>query len=49
MNKNSNVSNEELALVSQVTEKTSRREFFKKTAAYSVSALAVASIVGCKC
>jgi len=46
MNKNTNVSQEEVTLVSDATASTTRRDFFKKTAAYSVSALAVASVVG---
>jgi sulfane dehydrogenase subunit SoxC len=45
MNKINNVSKEELEVISEVSEQASRREFFKKTAAYSVGALAAASVV----
>jgi len=45
MNKIMNVSNQELTTVSKNTETLSRRDFFKKTATYSASAVAAASIV----
>ncbi len=45
MNKINHVSKEDFDVISEVSEQASRRNFFKKTAAYSMSALAVASVV----
>jgi len=39
------INKEELEVISEVSEQESRRNFFKKTAAYSVSALAAASVI----
>jgi sulfane dehydrogenase subunit SoxC len=39
------ITKEEFDVVSEVSEQTSRRNFFKKTATYSMGALAAASVV----
>ena len=39
------INKEELEVVSEVSEQESRRNFFKKTATYSMGALAAASVV----
>ena len=39
------IDKKELEVISEVSEQASRRNFFKKTAAYSMSALAAASVV----
>ncbi len=45
MNKIINVSKEELELANHTAEDSSRRDFFRKTATYSVSALAAATLI----
>ena len=39
------INKEELEVISEVSEQVSRRNFFKKTATYSMGALAAASVV----
>lgn len=45
MNKTTKISENDLMNAQETTERSSRRDFFKKTAAYSVSALAAASVL----